>query len=62
MTIENPVIKCDSVYKIFGSNPKKMLELRVFGGAYFGLKIKEYPKSWFVNAKISKTFNVTSLV
>ena len=26
MTIENPVIKCDSVYKIFGANPKKMLE------------------------------------
>ena len=26
MTVENPVIKCDSVYKIFGSNPKKMLE------------------------------------
>ena len=26
MTVENPVIKCDSVYKIFGSNPEKMLE------------------------------------
>ena len=26
MTIENPVIKCDSVYKIFGANPEKMLE------------------------------------
>ena len=26
MRVENPVIKCDSVYKIFGSNPEKMLE------------------------------------
>ena len=31
-----------------------MLELGVFGGAYFGLNIKEYPKSCFKNAKISK--------
>ena len=35
-----------------------MLELGVFGGAYFGLSIKEYPKSWFINAKISKKFDV----
>ena len=35
-----------------------MLELGVFGGAYFGLSIKEYPKSWFINAKISKNFDV----
>ena len=26
MTIEYPVIKCESVFKIFGSNPEKMLE------------------------------------
>ena len=26
MELENSVIKCDSVYKIFGSNPEKMLE------------------------------------
>ena len=26
MTLEKPVIKCESVYKIFGSNPEKMLE------------------------------------
>ena len=36
-----------------------MLELGVFGGAYFGLNIKEYPKSWFINAKISKNFDVS---
>ena len=34
------------------------MELGVFGGAYFGLNVKEYPKSWFQNVKISKTFDV----
>ena len=38
--------------------PKKMLEYGVFGGSYLGSTIKEYPKLWFVKAKLSKNFNV----
>ena len=50
----------DCLYKIFKPqlSPKKMLELGVFGGSYFEGKIKEYPKSWFAKAKLSKTFDV----
>ena len=49
------------LYKIFKPqlSPKKMLELGVFGGSYFGLNVKEYPKSWFIKAKISKNFDVS---
>ena len=35
-----------------------MLRMGVFGGSYFGGKIKEYPKSWFTKAKIRKIFDV----
>ena len=53
------VIIDKDIYKIFKPelSPKKMLELGVFGGSYFGLKVEEYPKSWFKNAKISKNFD-----
>ena len=50
----------EDFYKLFKPQlkPKEMLELGVFGGAYFGFDTKEYPKSWFINAKISKNFDV----
>ena len=51
-----------NIYKIFKPefSPKKMLELGVFGGSYFGLNIKEYPSAWFKKAKISKKFDVNN--
>ena len=52
--------KSEDFYKIFKPQltPQKMLEMGVFGGSYFGKKIKEYPKYWFKNAKLSKTFDI----
>ena len=50
----------EDFYKLFKPQltPQKMLEMGVFGGSYFDKKIKEYPKSWFKNAKLSKNFDV----
>ena len=52
--------KNNDYYDIFKPEltPKRMMELGVFGGSYFGLNVKEYPKIWFKNVKISKTFDV----
>ena len=59
--VKKKIIKNLDFYKIVKPQltPKKMLELGVFGGSYFGSNVNEYPKSWFEKAKISKNFDVT---
>ena len=53
--------KVDNCYEIFKPelSPKQMLAYGVFGGSYLGDTIYEYPKSWFTNAKLSKTYDAT---
>ena len=50
-----------NIYKIFKPEltPKRMLEMGIFGGSYFGLNIKEFPSLWFKKVKVSKTFDVS---
>ena len=57
-TISKQKVKSEDFYKLFKPQltPKKMFELGVFGGSYFGKKIKEFPKSWYQNAKLSNKF------
>ena len=52
--------KSEDLYNLFKPQltPQKMLTMGVFGGSYFGSKIKEYPKLWFKNTKLGKTFDV----
>ena len=53
------MFKSNDFYKLFKPEltPKKMLELGVFGGSYLGNTIKEFPESWFIKAKIRKSFD-----
>ena len=59
-TILKKKVNSEDFYQLFKPQltPKKMFELGVFGGSYFGKKIKEFPKFWYQNAKLSKKFDV----
>jgi len=59
-TIIKKKVESKNFYKIFKPQltPRKMLQLGVFGSSYFKGKIKEYPRSWFKNAKITLFHNV----
>ena len=54
-------LNTEDIYKIFKPEltPKRMLEMGVFGGSYFGNNIEEYPNKWFTNVKLSKNFDVS---
>lgn len=39
--------------------PQQMLELGVFGGAYFEGEHEEYPAAWFAHAKLSDTYDAS---
>ena len=58
--IDKKEVNNQDFYKIFKPEltPKKMMELGIFGGSYFGFEIKEYPKAWFKNAKLSNDAEV----
>ena len=49
----------EDIYKIFKPqiSPKKMLQLEIFGGSYFGLKIKKDPLPWIVSVLL-QLFNM----
>ena len=50
----------EDFYKSFTPelSPKQILEYDVFGSSYLGDTIDDYPKAWFVKAKLSKSFDV----
>ena len=56
-------IKEEDIYKIFKPEltPKKMLEMGVFGGSYFGNNVKEVPINFYKDGRV-KTKNHLSTI
>jgi hypothetical protein len=46
-------MKKDSIIFRPDLDPKQMLSMGVFGGLYFSDRPKEFPRDWFVDAKLS---------